>query len=45
MPRGMDNPDVSEVYVNKAIGCPFDGGGISVLLGCFRVAPEHQKNR
>jgi hypothetical protein len=39
-PRVADNPDVSEVYVNKTIGCSFDGGAISVLLGCSRVVPE-----
>jgi hypothetical protein len=39
-PRVVDNPDVSEVYVNKTIGCSFDGGAISVLLGCSRVVPE-----
>jgi hypothetical protein len=44
-PRVVDNPDMSEAYVNKTIGCSFDAGVISVLLGCFRVVPEHQKNR
>jgi hypothetical protein len=39
-PRVVDNPDVSEVYVNKTIGCSFDGGAISVLVGCSRVVPE-----
>ena len=38
--RIVDNPDVSEVYVNKTIGCSFDGGAISILLGCSRVVPE-----
>ncbi len=40
-PRVVDNPDVSEVYVNKTIGCSFDGGAISVLVGCSRVVPEY----
>jgi hypothetical protein len=39
-PRVVDNPDVNEIYVNKTIGCSFDGGAISVLLGCSRVVPE-----
>ena len=31
---------MSEVYVNKTIGCSLDGGAISVLVGCSRVVPE-----
>jgi hypothetical protein len=39
-PRVVDNPDVGELYANKTIGASFDGGGITVLLGCSRVVPE-----
>ena len=39
-PRVVDNPDVGELYANKTIGASFDGGGITVLLGCSRVIPE-----
>jgi hypothetical protein len=39
-PRVVDNPDVGEIYANKTIGASFDGGGITVLLGCSRVVPE-----
>jgi hypothetical protein len=38
-PRVVDNPDVAEIYVNKTIGCSYDGSAISVLLGCSRVVP------
>jgi hypothetical protein len=38
-PRVVDNPDVGEIYVNKTIGCSYDGGAISVLLGCSRIVP------
>jgi hypothetical protein len=38
-PRVVDNPDVGEIYVNKTIGASFDGGAISVLLGCSRIVP------
>jgi hypothetical protein len=39
-PRVIDNPDVGEIYANKTIGASFDGGGISVLVGCSRVIPD-----
>jgi hypothetical protein len=39
-PRVVDNPNVSEIYANRAIGTSFDGGGISILFGCSRVIPE-----
>ena len=39
-PRVVDNPDVGEIYANKTIGASFDGGGISILLGCSRVIPD-----
>src|SRR5450759_145187 len=39
-PRIVDNPQVSEIYVNKTIGASFDGGTISLTLGCTRMLPE-----
>jgi hypothetical protein len=39
-PRIIDNPDAREIYVNKVIGCSFDGATVGVTLGCTRVVPE-----
>ena len=39
-PRIVDHPDASEIYVNKVIGCSFDGAAVSVTLGCTRVILE-----
>jgi hypothetical protein len=39
-PRVVDNPDVGEIYANKTIGASFDGGAITVLVGCSRIVPE-----
>jgi hypothetical protein len=39
-PRVLDNPDIGEIYANRVIGASFDGGAISILVGCARVIPE-----
>ncbi len=36
----IDNPQTSEIYVNKIIGTLFDGATVGVTLGCTRVIPE-----
>jgi hypothetical protein len=39
-PRIVDNPGVREIYINKTIGASYDGGTISITLGCTRMLPE-----
>jgi hypothetical protein len=36
----IDDPNASDIYVNKTIGVGYDGATISLTLGCTRVLPE-----